>query len=66
LIYVKDRIPVFRFVALEPPTQYRNALDRADGAPLWFVVAADRILLKARGLRQWEEVALPKIRSMVR
>ena len=46
--------------------EYRNALERADGAPLWLVIAADQIVLKAKGLRQWEEVALPKIRSMVR
>jgi len=45
---------------------HRNALDRTAGVPLWFVVRNDKVALQARGLRQWEEVALPRIRLLVR
>ena len=45
---------------------HRNTLDRTAGVPLWFVVRNDEVALKARGLRQWEEVALPRIRLLVR
>ena len=45
---------------------HRNALDRTAGVPLWFVVRNDEVALQARGLRQWEEVALPRIRLLVR
>jgi hypothetical protein len=44
---------------------YRAALDRTAGVPLWLVIANDEVAVKARGLRQWEEVALPAIRSLV-
>jgi hypothetical protein len=40
---------------------YRAALDRTAGVPLWLVVANDEVAVKARGLREWEEVALPAI-----
>jgi hypothetical protein len=44
----------------------RTGLGRAAGVPLWLVLANDRVMLNARGLRQWDEVALPAIRSLVR
>jgi hypothetical protein len=44
---------------------YRAVLDRTAGVPLWLVIANDKVAVKARGLRQWEEVALPAIRSLV-
>jgi hypothetical protein len=44
---------------------YRAKLDRTAGVPLWFVVANDQLAVQARGLRQWKEVALPAIRSLV-
>jgi hypothetical protein len=45
--------------------QYRDALDRSAGVPLWFVVADGQTTLTARGLREWGELAMPKIRSML-
>jgi hypothetical protein len=45
---------------------HRNALDRTAGVPLWLIVADDGVALRARGLRQWEDVALPAIKSLVR
>ena len=45
---------------------YRGTLSRSSGVPVWLVVTNNEIVLTARGLRQWEEVALPKIRSLVR
>ena len=45
--------------------RYRDALDKSAGVPLWFVVADDKIALTARGLREWGELAIPKIRSLV-
>jgi hypothetical protein len=45
--------------------QYRDTLDRSAGVPLWFVVADGRTALTARGLREWGELAMPKIRSML-
>ncbi|MGE0737492.1 MAG: hypothetical protein AB7P50_22365 [Alphaproteobacteria bacterium] len=44
---------------------YRATLDKTGGVPLWFVVANDKTVLTARGLREWSEVAMPKIRSML-
>jgi hypothetical protein len=45
--------------------QYRDSLGMAAGVPLWFVVADDKIALTARGLREWGEMAVPKIRSLL-
>jgi hypothetical protein len=45
--------------------QYREALAKGAGAPLWFVVADGKTTLTARGLREWGELAMPKIRSML-
>jgi hypothetical protein len=45
---------------------HRNALDRTAGVPLWLIVADDGVALRARGLRQWVDVALPAIKTLVR
>ena len=45
---------------------HRNALDRSSGVPIWLIVANDGRALTARGLSQWEAVAVPAIRSLVR
>jgi hypothetical protein len=45
--------------------QYRDSLDKSAGVPLWFIVADDKMMLTARGLREWGEVAMPKLRSML-
>ncbi len=44
----------------------RDALDKGSGVPLWLIVANDGRALTARGLGQWEAVAVPAIRSLVR
>lgn len=44
----------------------RNEFNRLPGAPVWFVIREERILLAARGLREWEEIALPRLKSLVR
>jgi hypothetical protein len=45
--------------------RYREILDRTSGVPLWFIVADDKVVLTVRGLREWSELAIPKIRSML-
>jgi hypothetical protein len=45
--------------------QYRESLDKTAGVPLWFIVADDKVTLTVRGLREWGELAMPKIRSML-
>lgn len=45
--------------------RYRDALNKSAGVPLWFVVADDKTALTARGLREWGELAMPMIRSML-
>ena len=45
--------------------RYRNTLDRSAGAPLWFIVVDDKIRLTARGLKEWDERAVPQIRMLV-
>lgn len=45
--------------------RYRDTLDRNAGAPLWFIVADDKIRLTARGLKEWDERAVPQIRLLV-
>lgn len=44
----------------------RDALGRTAGVPLWLIMANDRVALTARGVRQWEDAALPAIKSLVR
>jgi hypothetical protein len=46
--------------------QYRSVFNRAAGVPLWVIAADGRILLAARGLGEWDDKALPRIRSLVR
>jgi hypothetical protein len=46
--------------------RYRASFGRAAGVPLWLVIKDDSVVLSARGLRQWEDAALPAIRSLVR
>ena len=45
--------------------RYRDALDRSAGVPLWFIVADDKPALMVRGLREWSELAVPKIKSLI-
>jgi hypothetical protein len=45
---------------------HRYGLDRTAGVPLSLIVADDGVALRARGLRQWEDVALPAIKTLVR
>ena len=46
--------------------QYRNRFDQSSGVPLWYIVVNGEVALTARGLREWEEAAIPKIKSFVR
>ena len=46
--------------------EFRDEFSRLPGAPMWFVVGDEKILLTARGLREWREVALPRLKSLVR
>ena len=43
---------------------YRDRLDQRSAVPLWFVVANGSIVMKAQGLREWTDTALPEIRSL--
>jgi hypothetical protein len=45
---------------------FRGEFDRLPGAPTWLVVGDNRILASARGLREWEEIAIPKLRLLAR
>jgi hypothetical protein len=45
--------------------EYRGSLDKSAGVPLWFIVADEKVTLTARGLREWGELAMPKLRSML-
>jgi hypothetical protein len=44
---------------------YRQAIGRGAGVPLWLVIADDQIVLQSSGLTQWQEVVLPKIKSLL-
>lgn len=46
--------------------EVRSTFNRTPGAPLWFVIGNQRVLLTARGIREWDEMALPMIKSLVR
>jgi hypothetical protein len=46
--------------------KFREEFDRLPGAPMWFVVHNDRVVVTARGLREWQEIALPRLKSLVR
>jgi hypothetical protein len=45
---------------------YRQAIGEGAGAPLWLVIAGDQIVLQSSGLTQWQEMVLPKIKSLLR
>lgn len=45
---------------------YRQAISQGAGVPLWLVIADDRLVAQSSGLSQWQEVVLPKIRSLLR
>jgi hypothetical protein len=46
--------------------RYRKTLEANEGVPLWFIVTDGEVALTARGLREWDELALPIIKSLVR
>jgi hypothetical protein len=46
--------------------RFRASLDQSAGVPLWFIVADGAVRLTARGLREWDSLAVPKIRSFLR
>jgi hypothetical protein len=46
--------------------RYRKTLDQTAGVPLWFIVTDGEVALTARGLREWDDLALPIITSLVR
>jgi hypothetical protein len=45
---------------------YRQAIDEGAGVPLWLVIADDQIVMQRSGLTQWQEMVLPKIKSLLR
>ena len=45
---------------------YRQAIDEGAGVPLWLVIADDQIVMQRSGLAQWQEMVLPKIKSLLR
>lgn len=45
---------------------YRQAIPQGAGVPLWLVIADDKIVMQGSGLTQWQEVVLPKIKSLLR
>jgi hypothetical protein len=46
--------------------EVRREFNRFPGAPMWLVVRNDRILVTARGLREWHDVVLPQLSSLAR
>jgi len=44
---------------------YRRNIDKGAGAPLWLVIADNRLVMKNYGLSQWDKAVLPKIRSLL-
>jgi hypothetical protein len=45
---------------------YRQAIPQGAGVPLWLVIADNRLVMQSFGLAQWQDVVLPKIRSLLR
>ena len=45
---------------------YRQAIGEGAGVPLWLVIADDQIVMQSSGLTQWQEMVLPKIKSLLR
>lgn len=44
----------------------RHEFARQPGAPTWFVLGDGELVATARGVREWEQVALPRIRRLAR
>ncbi len=44
---------------------YRQAIGRHAGVPLWLVIADDRLVLQGSGATQWQNMVLPKIKSLL-
>ena len=44
---------------------YRRSIRRGAGAPLWLLVADNKLVMQNFGLSQWDETVLPKIRSLL-
>jgi hypothetical protein len=45
---------------------YRQGIGEGAGVPLWLVIADDQIVMQSSGLTQWQEMVLPKIKSLLR
>jgi hypothetical protein len=45
---------------------YRQAISDGAGVPLWLVIADNQIVMQSSGLTQWQEMVLPKIKSLLR
>jgi hypothetical protein len=45
---------------------YRQGIGDGAGVPLWLVIADDQIVMQSSGLTQWQEMVLPKIKSLLR
>jgi hypothetical protein len=44
---------------------YRDALRRSDGVPLWFVVAGEKVVQRQAGSAQWRTIVLPAIKQLL-
>ena len=44
---------------------YRQAIGQHAGVPLWLVIADDRLVLQGSGATQWQNMVLPKIKSLL-
>ena len=44
---------------------YRQAIGDHAGVPLWLVIADDRLVLQGSGATQWQNMVLPKIKSLL-
>lgn len=44
---------------------YRRNINKGAGAPLWLVIADNKVVIKDYGLSQWDNAVLPKIRSLL-
>ena len=45
---------------------YRQAIGKHAGVPLWLVIADDRLVLQGSGASQWQSAVLPRIKSLLR
>ena len=51
---------------LEELRGYRQAIGEGAGVPFWLVIADDQIVMQSTGLTQWQEMVLPKLKSLLR